>query len=204
MPIKGRIDMLTTGMRTPVGIKIMGSDVSQIEKIGIHIEHLLKGVKGTRSVFAERIGGGYYVNFIPKREALARYGLTLEDLQDVISTAIGGENIKTTVEGRERYSINVRYDRDFRNSLDSLKRILVTTKKKIQVPLGEFADLHLSLGPSMIRSENGMLAGYVYVDIENDVDIGSYVKLAKKELNENLKIPQGYFITFSGQYENMP
>lgn len=203
MPIKGRIDMLTTGMRTPVGIKIMGGDVSQIEKIGIHIEHLLKGVKGTRSVFAERIGGGYYVNFIPKREALARYGLTLEDLQDVISTAIGGENIKTTVEGRERYSINVRYDRDFRNSLDSLKRILVTTKKKIQVPLGEFADLHLSLGPSMIRSENGMLAGYVYVDIENDVDIGSYVKLAKKELNENLKIPQGYFITFSGQYENM-
>jgi len=129
--------------------------------------------------------------------------LTLEDLQDVISTAIGGENIITTVEGMERYSINVRYERDFRTSIDSLERVFVTTMKGIQVPLGELADLHLSLGPSMIRNENGMIAGYVYADIENDVDIGSYVKLAKEKLNENLSLPQGYSINFSGQYENM-
>ncbi|MDY6820866.1 MAG: CusA/CzcA family heavy metal efflux RND transporter [Deferribacterota bacterium] len=203
MPIKGRIDMLTTGMRTPIGIKIMGSDLNQIEKIGIYIEQLLKEIKGTRSVFAERVGGGYYVNFTPKRKALARYGLTLEDLQDVISTAIGGENIITTVEGRERYSINVRYARDFRTSIDNLERIFVTTMKGIQVPLGELADLNLSLGPSMIRNENGMIAGYVYVDIQNNVDIGSYIEHAKEKLNENLSLPQGYSISFSGQYENM-
>ena len=203
MPIKGRIDMLTTGMRTPIGIKIMGSDLNQIEKIGIHIEQLLKDIKGTRSVFAERVGGGYYVNFTPQRKAVARYGLTLEDLQDVISTAIGGENIITTVEGRERYSINVRYARDFRNSIDNLERIFVTTTKGVHVPLGELADLSLSLGPSMIRNENGMIAGYVYVDIENNVDIGSYVEHAKEKLNENLSLPQGYSISFSGQYENM-
>lgn len=202
MPIKGRIDMLTTGVRTPIGIKIMGQDIRTIEMIGIDIEHILKDIKGTRSVFAERVGGGYYVNFVPRRESLARYGLTLLDLQMVISTAIGGENIITTVEGRERYSINVRYERDFRSSIDSLERVLVTTMMGTQVPLGELADIQLAYGPSMIRNENGMISGYVYVDIEN-VDIGTYVKLAKEELSKKLKLPQGYTLSFSGQYENM-
>ncbi len=202
MPIKGRIDMLTTGVRTPIGIKIMGEDIKTIEKIGIDIEHILKGLKGTRSVFAERVGGGYYINFTPRRAALAKYGLTLSDLQMVISTAIGGERIITTIEGRERYSINVRYDRDFRNRIDALERVLVTTMMGTQIPLGELADLTLAYGPSMIRNENGMISGYVYVDIEN-VDIGTYVNLAKKELSKKLKMPQGYTLSFSGQYENM-
>lgn len=202
MPIKGRIDMLTTGVRTPIGIKIMGQDIKTIEMIGIDIEHILRDIKGTRSVFAERVGGGYYVNFTPRRSALARYGLTLSDLQMVISTAIGGENIITTVEGRERYSVNVRYERDFRSSIDSLERVLITTMMGTQVPLGELADIQLAYGPSMIRNENGMVTGYVYVDIEN-VDIGTYVKLAKEELSKKLKLPQGYTLSFSGQYENM-
>ncbi|MCX7991436.1 MAG: CusA/CzcA family heavy metal efflux RND transporter [Proteobacteria bacterium] len=202
MPIKGRIDMLTTGVRTPIGIKIMGRDLKKIEEIGIEIERVIKDLKGTRSVFAERVGGGYYVNFTPKREMLARYGLTLSDLQMVIATAIGGENILTTIEGRERYNINVRYERDFRTSLDSLQRVLVTTMMGFQIPLGELADIYLSYGPSMIRNENGMIAGYVYVDIEN-VDLGTYVKLAKDEIAKRLKLPEGYTLTFSGQYENM-
>jgi Cu(I)/Ag(I) efflux system membrane protein CusA/SilA len=202
MPIKGRIDMLTTGIRTPIGIKILGNDIKQIEMIGIEIENLLKGLKGTRSIFAERVGGGYFVNIIPKREALARYGLTLEDLQMVISTAIGGEEIISTIEGRERYSINVRLDRDFRDSLEDLQRIPIKTMMGFFVPMGELANITLNYGPSMIRNENGMIAGYVYVDIEN-VDIGSYVKEAKKIVSEKVKIPAGYTITFSGQYENM-
>lgn len=202
MPIKGRIDMLTTGVRTPIGIKVMGPDINRIEMIGIDIEQILKNIKGTRSIFAERVGGGYYVNFTPRREALAKYGLTLSDLQMVISTAIGGETIINTIEGRERYSINVRYERDFRSSLDSLERVLVTNMMGTAVPLGELADIQLMYGPSMIRNENGMLAGYVYVDIEN-VDVGNYVKEAKEEISKKLKLPQGYTISFSGQYENM-
>lgn len=202
MPIKGRIDMLTTGVRTPIGIKVLGSDIRHIEMIGQDIEKVLKDIPGTRSVFAERVGGGYYVNFTPRREALARYGLTLEELQMVINTAIGGENIIQTIEGRERYSINVRYERDFRSNIDELERVLVTTMMGTQVPLKELADITLSYGPSMIRNENGMLAGYVYVDI-TDVDIGSYVNNAKKVVSEKLKLPQGYSLVWSGQYENM-
>ena len=202
MPIKGRIDMLTTGVRTPIGIKIMGSDIKVIEKIGLEIESLLSKQKGTRSVFAERVGGGYYVDFKPKREALARYGLTIEDLQSVIAAAIGGETVTQTVEGRERYSINVRYERDFRSDLESLERIFVPTMNGYQVPLKELADVSLSYGPSMLRNENGMIAGYVYVDITG-VDVGSYVETAKNIVKANLKLPAGYSLTWSGQFENM-
>jgi len=202
MPIKGRIDMLSTGVRTPIGIKILGADLNQIQRTGEAIEKVVKAIPGTRSVYAERVAGGYFVDFTPRREALARYGLTIEDLQNVIMYAIGGETISTTVEGRERYTINLRYPRDLRENLDQLKRTLVTAKNGIQIPMAELADVTLALGPSMIRDENGMLAGYVFVDIA-DRDVGSYVEEAKKVVMQNVTLPTGYSLIWSGQYENM-
>ena len=162
----------------------------------------MKAIPGTRSVFAERAAGGYFVDFTPRREALARYGLTIDDLQNVIMSAIGGETISTTVEGRERYSINLRYPRDLRSNLDELQRVLVTTMNGMQVPMTELADITLATGPSMIRDENGMLAGYVFVDIAGR-DVGSYVDEAKKAVTQNLTLPTGYSLIWSGQYENM-
>jgi Cu(I)/Ag(I) efflux system membrane protein CusA/SilA len=202
MPIKGRIDMLSTGVRTPIGIKILGSDLNQIQRTGEAIEKVVKSIPGTRSVYAERVAGGYFVDFTPRREALARYGLTIEDMQNVIMYAIGGETISTTVEGRERYTINLRYPRDLRANLDQLQRALVTTKNGIQIPMAEIADITLTSGPSMIRDENGMLAGYVFVDIA-DRDVGSYVDEAKKAVMQNITLPTGYSLIWSGQYENM-
>jgi copper/silver efflux system protein len=202
MPIRGRIDMLSTGVRTPIGIKIFGADLAEIERLGGQIEGAIRGVRGTRSVFAERVSGGYFVDFVPKREALARYGLTIEDLQDVIMTAVGGQDISTTIEGRERYTINLRYARDFRAQLDQLERILVTTAKGVHVPMSEVADVTLVDGPSMIRDENGMLAGYVYVDIAGR-DVGGYVADAKRAVAGAVKLPTGYSLVWSGQYENM-
>ncbi len=202
MPIKGRIDMLTTGIRTPVGIKIFGGDLEEIQKIGSDIEGALKKVAGTRSVFAERVGGGFYVDFTPKREMLGRYGLSIDDLQMVIMSAIGGETVSTTIEGRERYSISVRYPRDLRGEIDQLERVLVTTMNGVQVPIKMLADISLAYGPSMIRDENGKLAGYVYVDIA-DRDIGSYVEEAKTAVTQTVKLPTGYSLSWSGQYENM-
>jgi Cu(I)/Ag(I) efflux system membrane protein CusA/SilA len=202
MPIKGRIDMLTTGVRTPVGIKILGSDLATIQRTGEAIEKVVKSIPGTRSVFAERAAGGYFVDFTPRREALARYGLTIEDLQNVIMSAIGGETISTTIEGRERYSINLRYPRDLRANLDQLQRVLVTTMNGIQVPMSLLADITLVSGPSMIRDENGMLAGYVFVDITGR-DVGSYVEEAKKAVFKDVTMPTGYSLIWSGQYENM-
>jgi Cu(I)/Ag(I) efflux system membrane protein CusA/SilA len=202
MPIKARIDMLTTGVRTPVGIKIFGSDLKEIEKIGEHLEMVLKKVPGTRSIFAERTAGGYFVDFDLKREQLARYGLSVEEAQMVIMSAIGGENISTTVEGRERYPINLRYARELRDDLEKLRRVLVPTNSGAQIPLEQIADIKLVMGPAMIRNENGMLSGYVYVDVA-DRDIGGYVRDAKKAVQENVKMPAGYSITWSGQYEYM-
>lgn len=202
MPIKGRIDMLTTGVRTPVGIKIFGSDLNEIQRIGSEIEAVLKKVRGTRSVFAERVGGGFYVDLIPKREALARYGLSVDDFQSVVMSAIGGESVSTTIEGRERYSVNVRYPRSLRTQVDELERVYVTAMNGAQVPMKELADIKLSNGPSMIRDENGRLAGYVYVDIA-DRDVGSYVDEAKEVVKKRLKMPVGYTLAWSGQYENM-
>ena len=180
MPIKGRIDMLSTGVRTPVGIKIFGANVDELQKIGEQIEGIMREVPGTRSVYAERAGGGYFVDFVPKRRELARYGLTIDDLQTVIMTAVGGENITTTIEGRERYSVNLRYPRDLRTDMDQLRRVLVTARmaasgnrrtherargaarspqcRPIQVPISELADIEIINGPSMLRDENGMLA----------------------------------------------
>lgn len=202
MPIKARIDMLSTGVRTPVGIKILGADLQKIEALGTHLEMILNEVPGTRSVFAERTGGGYFLDFTLKRDQLARYGLTIKEAEMVIMSAVGGEPITTTVEGRERYTINVRYARELRDDLDKLRRVLVPTPAGAHVPLAELADLRLVSGPGMIRDENGMLSGYVYVDMAGR-DIGSYVDEAKTRVQKDLNLPTGYTLTWSGQYENM-
>ncbi|MEW6102023.1 MAG: CusA/CzcA family heavy metal efflux RND transporter [Candidatus Omnitrophota bacterium] len=202
MPIKARIDMLTTGVRTPIGIKIFGSDLKEIEKIGEHIEMVLKEVPGTRSIYAERTAGGYFVDFDLKREQLARYGLSVEEAQMVIMAAVGGENITTTIEGRERYPVNLRYGRELRDDIEKLKRVLVPTMSGMQVPIAQIADIKLVSGPAMIRNENGMLSGYVYVDMAGR-DIGRYVANAKKVVREKVKLPAGYSLLWSGQYEYM-
>ncbi len=204
MPIKARIDMLTTGVRTPIGIKIYGSDLGEIQRIGEHLEHVLKPIRGTRSVFAERVTGGYFLDFELKRDQLARYGLTIERVQDVIMTAIGGENITTTVEGRERYPVNLRYPRELREDVDRLGRVLVPvpTPMGAQVPLAQLADIKLVQGPSMLRDENGFLAGYVYVDIAGR-DVGGYVEEAKAAVEQKVPLKTGYVLQWSGQYENM-
>ncbi|MGA8753135.1 efflux RND transporter permease subunit [Candidatus Deferrimicrobium sp.] len=202
MPIKARIDMLTTGVRTPVGIKVYGSDLAEIQRIGERLEQVMKEIPGTRSVFAERVTGGYFVDIVPKRDQLARYGLTIEKLQDVIMTAIGGENITTTIEGRERYPVNLRYPRELRGDLDRLGRVLVPVGTGAQVPIAQLADVKMLEGPSMLRDENGFLAGYVYVDIAGR-DVGGYVEEAKKVVESKVSLKPGYVLQWSGQYENM-
>ncbi|HXG58072.1 MAG TPA: efflux RND transporter permease subunit, partial [Thermoanaerobaculia bacterium] len=204
MPIKNRIDMLTTGVRTPVGVKIFGTDLGKIEAIGRQLEGILQTVPGTRSVYGERTAGGYFVDFELNREQIARYGLTVRDVQDVIMTAIGGENVSTTIEGRERYPISIRYPRELRDDLDELARTLVPTMGGAQVPLGQLASLRLVEGPAMIRDEDGRLSGYVYVDVDTERrDIGSYVAEAKKAVEAQIDLEPGYLLTWSGQYEAM-
>jgi Cu(I)/Ag(I) efflux system membrane protein CusA/SilA len=202
MPIKARIDMLTTGVRTPLGIKVLGSDLGKIQEIGENIEMALKGIPGTTSVFAERTTGGYFLDFDLKRDELARYGLTVDDAQNVLMAAVGGEKVTTTVEGRERYPVNVRYLRDYRSDIGALQRVLLSTPSGAQVPLAQVADIQMRSGPGMIRDENGRVSGYVYVDVSGR-DIGSYVEDAKKAVMQNVKIPAGYQLVWSGQYEFM-
>ncbi len=202
MPIKARIDMLSTGVRTPVGIKVYGADFQEIERLGTELERLLRDVRGTRSVFAERVAGGYFVDFDIRREEIARYGLSVKDVEMVIMSAIGGETATTTVEGRERYSVNVRYGREWRDDLTQLRRVLVPTMSGAHIPLEELADIRLAYGPSMIKDENGMLTGYVYVDITGR-DVGGYVNEAKKLVGRALRLPSGYSLQWSGQFENM-
>jgi Cu(I)/Ag(I) efflux system membrane protein CusA/SilA len=202
MPIKARIDMLTTGVRTPIGVKVLGSDLGEIQKIGQQVEAALKDVKGTTSVFAERTTGGYFLDFTLKRDELARYGLTIDAANDVLMSAIGGEPVTTTVEGRERYPVNVRYLRDYRTDLEALQRVLVSTPTGAQIPLAQIADITLKTGPGMIRDENGSLSGYVYVDVSGR-DIGSYIVDAKRAVAEKVSVPAGYQLVWSGQYESM-
>jgi len=202
MPIRARIDMLTTGVRTPIGIKILGEDLAKTEEIGAQLEAIIREQPGTRSVFAERTAGGYFLDFDLKREQLARYGLTVDEAQTVILTAIGGEPVTTTVEGRARYTVSVRYARDFRSDLNDLRRVLVPTASGAQIPLGELAEIKMTLGPGMIRDENGMLAGYVYVDTAES-DIGGYVARAKAAVQKQVQLPAGYALQWSGQYESM-
>ncbi len=202
MPIKARLDMLTTGVRTPVGIKIFGPDLKQIEQIGEHLEMVLADVPGTRSIYAERVSGGYFLDFDINRDEIARYGLNVMDVGRIIESAIGGENIDTTIEGRERYPINVRYLRELRDDPQKLQRVLVDTPTGTQVPLAQLATLRFVSGPPMIRDEDGMLAGYVYVDMAGR-DVGGYVEDLKRVVQEKVELPAGYTIIWSGQYEYM-
>ncbi|MBK9062078.1 MAG: efflux RND transporter permease subunit [Acidobacteria bacterium] len=204
MPIKARIDMLSTGIRTPVGIKIFGASLGEIERIGAEVEAAVKDVSGTRSAFAERVAGGYFIDFDLNRDALARYGLTVDDANAVIMTAIGGETVTTVIKGRERYSVNVRYSRELREDFDRLARVLVPTMGGAQVPLGQLATIRQVRGPAMIRNENGLLSGYVYVDFDTSKeDVGGYVERAKKAVAAHVTLPPGYALVWSGQYENM-
>jgi len=217
MPIKARIDMLTTGIRTPIGIKVFGSDLREIASIGERLENILKKVPGTRSVYAEREMGGYFIDFIPDRAAIARYGLRVMDVMTIVETAIGGLDIDTTIEGRERYSINVRYPRELRNDIEKLRRVLVPVTMSampqgegmagrspqggfIQIPLGQLGKIEATMGPPMIKNEMGSLTGWVYVDIEGR-DIGGFVTDAKKAVEQELKLPAGYYLKWTGQYE---
>ncbi|MBY0275856.1 CusA/CzcA family heavy metal efflux RND transporter [Candidatus Binatia bacterium] len=201
-PIKNRIDMLSTGVRTPIGIKVMGPDLSVVQSIGEHLESLLREIPGTRNVLAERTAGGSYLDFELRRDDLARYGLTVADAQMIVLSAIGGENVTTAISGRERRPVNVRYGRDFRDDIDSLKRVLVPTPSGAQIPMAQIADLRFVEGPAMIRNENGQLAGYVYVDMVGR-DVGSWVAEAKQLVAEKVQLPKGYHLAWSGQYENM-
>ena len=202
MPIKARIDMLTTGVRTPVGVKVFGADLRQIEAVGTRVEEVLRTVPGTRSVFSERAAGGFFVDFDLERAALARYWLSVAAVQNVIMSAIGGENVTTTVEGRARFPVNVRYPRGLREDLSKLSEVLVMTPSGAQIPLGQLARIRTVAGPSMIRNENGLLAGYVYVDIDTS-DVGGYVERARAAVERDVRLPGGYSLEWSGQYENM-
>jgi Cu(I)/Ag(I) efflux system membrane protein CusA/SilA len=203
MPVKARTAMLTTGIRTPLGLKISGADLNTIEQIGSQIEALLPAVPGTRSVFAERTGAGYFLDIDWKREALARHGLGIDEAQDVVQNAIGGETVTTTVEGRQRYPVNVRYMPDFRNEIGALERLLVPASGgQRHVPLAQLATIRATTGPAMIRNEDGLLTGYVYVDLAGR-DPGGYVEDAGRMLADKLQLPPGYAISWSGQYEAM-
>ncbi len=195
--------MLSTGIRTPVGLKVSGADLATIEEIGTQIEAALPAVRGTRNVFAERTGGGFFLDVEWNREELARYGLSIDEAQAVVQNAIGGENVTTTVEGRERYPVNVRYMRDFRSDFDALGRVLVPASEgQRQIPLRQLADIKVASGPAMIRNEDGLLTGYVFVDVDGR-DLDSYVEEADALIRQKVKLPAGYAALWSGQYEAM-
>ncbi len=227
MPIKARIDMLATGIRTPVGIKVLGPKIEEVERIGLELEHHVKDIPGTRSAYAERVTTGYFLDFNIKRKEVARYGLSVEDVQEVIQSALGGMNLTTTIEGRERYPVNVRYARELRNDVEKMKRILVPVgmasspaagsmgsgpglqgsnstlkiqnSKLLQIPLGQLAEINVVKGPTAIKSEQGLLTSYVYIDFSGR-DVGGYVEEARKKV-ASVKLPEGYRIEWSGEYE---
>ena len=202
MPIKTRIDMLSTGIKTPVGIKVVGDDLQVLERLGKEIESVMRKVPGTLSVYAERVAGGNYLDFKINREEASRYGLTVGDVQDVIMSAMGGMNITYTVEGLERYPVNLRYGRELRDNIPALRRVLVPTPSGAQIPMEQLADIRIKKGPPGIKSENARLNAWIYVDIK-DVDIGTYVKRAQQAVLENVDMPPGYTVIWSGQYEYM-
>lgn len=205
MPIKGRLDMLSTGIRTPVGIKILGSDLATIERVARETEAAVAKVPGTRSAYAERVASGFFLDFVLNRERLARYGLSIDDANLMVMTAVGGDNQSVTVEGRERYGINVRYARDYRDDLQALRRVLLPLPGgRGQIPMEEIAEVVLAQGPAMIRDENGLLAAYVFVDFDTSrYDVGHYVEEAKRTVAERVSMPAGVSMVWSGQYENM-
>jgi len=205
MPIKGRLDMLSTGIRTPIGIKVSGADLAVIEKVGLELEAALRKVPHARGVFAERVASGYFLDFVLDRDRLARHGLTVDDANLMVMTAVGGDNQTTTIEGRERYGVSVRYARDYREDIDALRRVLLPLPGgRGQIPMSEIAEVEMVEGPSMIRDENGLLTGYVYVDFDTSaVDVGRFVEQAKQAVAGAVRLPAGYALTWSGQYENM-
>jgi Cu(I)/Ag(I) efflux system membrane protein CusA/SilA len=203
MPIRARIDMLSTGIRTPIGVKVFGSDLGEIERIATDIERIVRNVPGTSSAYAERLTGGYYLDIDPLPAELARYGLTVGDLNDTIAMALGGEMLTTTVEGRQRFAVIARYPRELRDSPQAIAtQVLVPTMDGAQVPLGQLARVSIRRGAPSIRTENALLSGYVYVDIR-DRDIGGYVAEARRAVAAELELPPGYFATWSGQFEYM-
>ena len=201
MPIKARIDMLSTGIRTPVGVKVLGTDLAEIEKIARQIEAVIRNVPGTTSAYAERVIGGYYLNIDPDRAQLARYGLMVGDLQNMVAMALGAEPVTTTVEGRERYTVSIRYPRDYRSDPQAIAtEVLIPIADGGAVPLGQVAKVSLAQGPASIRTENAQLAAYVFVDLR-DRDLGGYVADAQKAVAAQVKFPPGYYVTWSGQFE---
>jgi Cu(I)/Ag(I) efflux system membrane protein CusA/SilA len=202
MPIKTRTDMLSTGIKTPVGIKIMGDDLQILSDLGEKVEAILRDVPGTLSAYSERVTGGNFLDFRIKRLEAARYGLTVGDVQDIIMTAVGGMNITQTVEGRERYPVNLRYGSELRDTPGKLRRILVPTPTGAQVPITQLTDIRIVKGPPVIKSENARNNAWVYIDIR-DIDVGTYVKKARKVVGEKIKLPPGYSMVWSGQYEYM-
>ena len=202
MPIRTRIDMLSTGIKTPVGIKIMGDDLNELAKLGERIEAVMKGIPGTVSAFSERVVGGRYIDIDIDREKAARYGLRIAQVQDVIMSALGGMNVSYTVEGNARYPINVRYPREKRDDLESIRRVRVPTPQGFTVPLEQVSTIRIVDGPPMIKTENARKTLWIYIDIRG-VDVGTYVHQAKDILNQNIEIPEGYSLVWSGQYEYM-
>src|SRR5437667_11130283 len=200
MPIQTRTEMLSTWFRSVLGIKVFGPDLGQIQNLAVQIERQLSALPNTRSAFAERTVGGNFLDFTINREAAARYGLKVGDVNDIIESAIGGKNITTTVEGRERYPVNARYARDFRQDIDALKRVLVATPTGAQVPISLLADIKYKTGPPSVRSENGKLVGFVFVDITTS-DIDGYVRKASQQLGRRIQYPPGYYIEWAGQFQ---
>jgi len=202
MPIKNRIDMLATGIKTPVGIKVAGPNLDTIQEIGKEIESVLKAIPGTVSVYSERVAGGRYVTVDIDRSAAARFALNIADIQEVVRTALGGMSVGMTVEGLERYPINIRYPRDVRDSLEKLRNLPVITPAGARIPLAEVAEVRIDDGPGLIKTENARLNGWIYIDIEGR-DLGSYVIDARQVVADRVKLPTGYSISWSGQYEFM-
>jgi len=202
MPIKTRIDMLSTGIKTPVGIKIMGANLDTLNALGSRIQAVVQKIPGTLSAYADKVTGGNFLDFDINREEAARYGLTVGDIQDIIKSAVGGMNVTYTVEGLERYPVNVRYSRELRDSIEKLKRVIVPTPTGAQVPLDQVADIHIRKGAPVIKSENARMTGWIYVDLAG-IDVGTYVKRAKKVVADEVKLPSGYSLVWSGQYEYM-
>jgi Cu(I)/Ag(I) efflux system membrane protein CusA/SilA len=201
MPIKARIDMLSTGIRTPVGVKVLGTDLAEMERLARQIEAVVRTVPGATSAFAERVIGGYYLNIDPDRAQLARYGLMVGDLQNVVAMALGAEPVTTTVEGRERYTVSLRYPRDYRSDPQAIAtQVLIPTVDGASIPLGELAKVNLAQGPATIRTENAQLAVYIYVDLR-DRDLGGFVADAQRAVAEQVKFPPGTYVLWSGQFE---
>src|SRR5438309_10127363 len=200
MPVENRLDMELTGIKTPLGLKIQGPNLEGVQQVGAQVQQILSAIPEMRSIFAERVSQGFYLNIEVNRAEAARYGLTIADVQQAVTSGIGGEMIAENVEGRERYPVNVRYGRDFRDNVEDLRRVLIGTPSGAQIPISEVAKISFSRGPSMIRDEDGELTGYVYIDL-NTTDYGGFVDQASQMLRQNLQLPAGYTYQWSGEYE---